>query len=213
MRRVWTPDQILPDRSVQLASKRICDGCGSMLGDLTDPELVAVWHNRRQKSVRSQCAHCLGFHVLFADPAAREPGADSVVLTLKVLCPGKPDGVPVEPCAEWARCGCVPPAGVEPLSTEWERFMSSPCPSSPTGEHRYLIERDEPGGPYVGAPVPGTCWYANRFREHSNPPALVAHIVTGPGKYPVEGEMVDMQTVHFEPVEMFHGHRAEVVPV
>jgi hypothetical protein len=201
-------------RNIEQAHKRLCDGCGTVLGDLTDAEMIAAWNNRRQKSVRNECAHCLGFHVLFVDPAPLEPGATDTFVTISVVCPGKPDGVPVEPCAEWARCGCVPPAGVEPLSTEWGTFLAARCPSSPTGEHRHLIERDEPSDPYVGAPVPGTCWYTNRFREHPNPlPALVRHIVTSPGRYPVEGEMVDAHTVHFEPVEIFHGHRAEVVPV
>jgi hypothetical protein len=226
-RRVWTPDAIIlvgsaGERMLRMSPKRQCDRCSTALGDPTEAEMVAETYGRtrgkRLRPVHGECALCLGFHVLFADPEPIEPGGNLAegVITVKLLCPGKPAGVSVEPCAEWARCGCETPAGVEPLTVEWVEFLAAPCPTSPTGEHRHLVEYDrDDTGPYVAAPQPGTCSYMSRYR--SSPLSLaerVGHIILqGPGMYPVEIEAIDPDTLVFESVEITHGKPAEVIPV
>jgi hypothetical protein len=219
--RAWTPDQIFYDgseRMIRQAPKRDCNRCGTRLGDLSDAEMNAGIRRRKLRPVDGECPLCLGFHVVFADPKPIEPGADpdAALITVKLLCPGTPPGVDVAPCAEWGRCGCQPAPGVEVTSVEWTLFLAQICPQSPTKEHRHLVERDEPGEPYVGAPQAGTCWNVNRYLDDSASLAeRVGHIILdGPGMYPVEIEAIDPEeTLAFELVEIQPQRRAEVVPV
>lgn len=217
--RPWTPDQLFYDGNDlmrRMSPKRDCNRCRTTLGDLNDVEMLA--RGRRLKPVHDECPLCLGYHVLFAEPEPFQPGkgpGDGVTFSVKLLCPGTPAGMAVAPCAEWTRCGCQPPAGVEPLSVEWALFLARPCPASPTGEHRHLVDRDQTGSPFVAAPQAGTCWNINLYAEDRQ--ALVraaAHIVeAGPGMYPVEVEPIDPQTLAFELVAIRPQRRAEVTPV
>lgn len=217
--RPWTPDQLFYEGSElmrRLAPKRSCNRCRVHLGDLSDVEVNA--RGNRLKPVDNECPLCLGYHVVFADPAPIEPGARLAAgspITLKLLCPGTPPGMAVAPCAEWVRCGCLMPAGVDTLSVEWAAFLAHPCPQSPTGEHRHLVDRDEGALPFVGAPQVGTCWNVNKYVDDQRALDEAAeHIVTaGPGMYPVEIEAIDPQTLAFEPVEIRPHRRAEVIPV
>lgn len=220
MRRPWTPGQIFYDgveRMLRMDPKRSCSRCRILLGDLTDSELNDASRKRRLRPVHNECPLCLGYHVLFADPEPIEPGADPAagVITVKLLCPGTPPGMAVAPCAEWARCGCQPARGVEMPSTEWEQFLAQPCPQSPTKEHRHLVDRDEPGLPFIAAPQAGTCWNVNRYLDDSRSLAeRAAHILDGPGMYPVEIDAIDdPETLVFESVEIHPQQRAAVTPV
>lgn len=203
MRRPWTPDRVFFDgseRMIEQQPKRDCDRCKVRLGDLTDAELVTAVRKRRLSPVHDDCPLCLGFHAVFAEPAPTEPDADLPVITLSLLCPGAPAGASLSSCAAWGPCGCEP--DVEVPSTEWVEFLAAPCPFSPTGEHRHLVERDEAGVPYVGAPQPNTCQYLDAVRRMGDAwHDLAKGIVTGPGLYPIEIEMFDADTLVFEPLE------------
>lgn len=193
MRRVWTPDRVFlegSERMIEQAPKRDCNRCNLRLGDLTDREL-AIANRRRLPSVHNECPRCLGFHVLFAEPTPVEPGDDSPAITVRLLCPGTPAGADVSGCAEWARCECDA-GGIEAPSDEWVAFLAARCPTSPTGEHRHLAERDQTE-PYVGAPQAKTCAYVNAF-NNPDAPGLLAEaawdIIAGrPGLHPVEIEV------------------------
>lgn len=222
--RTWTPDQVVveynhgrEERMIRLSPKRACSRCGTILGDLNEAETVIASKGRRLRPSDSECALCLGFHALLLDPAPLEPGANPATpsLTVKLLCPGTPAGVPVAGCADWGRCDCQPPAGIDYPSTEWVEFLGKRCIGSPTGEHRHLPERDQPDFPFVGAPQPGSCMYANVFTRWSlGERQLTSDVVRGePGLHPVEVEVYDSENLVFEPIEIRAGHRAEAIPV
>lgn len=191
-RRPWTPNQVIittnGDRRIQLAPKRACDRCRNLLGDLNEVELVAAFATRPRplNPVSSECGLCNGHHVLFAKPEPLEPGQTEVELDFEVLCPGIPAGASALPCASWVECGCTPPA--EPLTVEFERFIAAPCPASPTGEHRYMVESER-----VAAPT-GPCWY----QVCAGTPDAAAALVTEPGMYPVHVDAFDENTPVFE---------------
>lgn len=219
MRRVWTPERVFfhgRERMLLQTPMRDCNRCGLRLGDLTDAELAAASRKRRLSPVDRECPICLGFHVLFAEPAPIEPGDTEPALTVKLLCPGTPAGAAVSGCAEWTRCGCDP-GNIDVPSDEWVAFLAAPCPTSPTGEHRHLVERDQPEHPYVGAPQAGTCAYVNAFTSPTAPASLTDHvwgIVAGrPGLYPVEIEVYGQHALVFEPLDITPHVRAEVAPL
>lgn len=217
--RTWTPDRIVveyrdgrEERMIHQSPKRLCTRCGTTLGDLTESELVIATKNRTLRPSDGECPLCLGFHALLASPAPLEPGSETPSFTVKLLCPGAPAGVPVAGCAEWARCDCQPPAGVEYPSTEWVEFLGRRCIGSPTGEHRHLPERDQPDFPYVGAPQVGTCSYAT-INASATPDAEWDVVQGKPGLYPVEVEVGGADTLVFEPIEIRLNEHAEAIPV
>ncbi|MFJ5151418.1 hypothetical protein ACIQCF_07485 [Streptomyces sp. NPDC088353] len=56
--RPSTPDQINPDGSKTITTKRACNGCGQLLGDITDAEMEAAIHGRPLPDVRQECPAC-----------------------------------------------------------------------------------------------------------------------------------------------------------
>lgn len=221
-RRAWTPDRIVYDRGERMvlqSPKRDCNRCGTRLGDLTDKELVAASRGRRLPNVHGECPLCLGFHVVFQEPLAPiEPGTDDVFCGTNMLCPGTPEGAAIASCATWTRCGCEPGSEVEVPSSEWVSFLATPCPTSPTGEHRHLVERDEDGTPYVGAPQEKSCAYIDAVWRlgRDNGTFLAEHVLgfaTAPGLYPVEIEWFDVDTLLFEPLNIAPHRPAEVAPL
>lgn len=230
--RPWTPDKITivrDERVLVMSPKRDCNRCATRLGDLTDHETVIAGRpGRRLPAVHGECPVCLGFHAVLATPAAPlEPDADTVSLQYQLLCPGTPAGMSVAPCAAWDRCGCVPGPAVEVPSLEWVLFLARPCPTSATKEHRHLLDRDEPGEPYVGHPVAGVCGYRDKVKQLAASRGsgtysdylgqLVADVVTGPGLYPVEIEEPDLsfspESLVFEPCDIAPHQAAEPVPL
>jgi hypothetical protein len=214
--RIWTPDSVVRspvgERMVRMSPKRHCNRCKTMLGDLTDQELYDATLRRKLLPVDSECGRCLGFHLVFAKPAPREPEwqpGDVDEISVSVICPGKPAGAPVEACAVWDRCGCTPPA--ETHSVEWASFLASPCPHSVTGEHRHLVELDTEGSPFVAAPQPGTCWYQSAIGSGDPDPAY--DVIDGPGLYPVDVDAFDASTPVFIPVDVVRGRHAEATAV
>jgi hypothetical protein len=188
----------------QISVKRACDGPhgedGYLLGDVTEVEMVGAVRDRPLNTVQHECGLCRGFHVLFANPDRRAYAwgpEDGDTWTIEVLCPGKLDGADVAPCATWEPCGCVPPT--EPLTVEFEQFISSTCPVSPTGEHRWLVEMG-----FVGAPT-GGCWY----QDADGVPASAANLITEPGMYPVNVDMFDEVTPVFELADL---SRRDAIP-
>jgi hypothetical protein len=224
-RRPWTPDRIVIDRGERMleqSPKRGCNRCHTVLGDLTDAEMVTEILGRRLPPVHGECPLCLGFHAILVEPAAPvEPGSDVIVTgPANLHCPGALAGVPVASCASWDLCGCVPGPEIEVPSEEWVAFLAAPCPTSPTGEHRHLADRDVDGTPYVGAPVAKTCRYIDTVRrvsrqsdESGHLDRLVADFVTGPGLYPVEIEEFDPDLLVFEPLDIAPHRPAEVTPL
>jgi hypothetical protein len=209
-RRTWTPDQIVyegnpRERSVKSSEKRACNKCGTLLGDLTETEMVAAYHKGKRpfRPVDGECPVCQGHHVLFAKPEVREHDwkpEDGDQWTIEVLCPGKPAGADVLPCATWLPCACTPPTE-DPLTSEFQEFLRQPCPTSPTGEHRHLAEAG-----FVGAPT-GGCW----FQESDHTPDQAAEIATAPGLWPVHAEVWDETTPVFTPVD--DGSQRDATPV
>lgn len=174
--RPWTPYEETETGGTRLSVKRACNGCGTLLGDVTDIEMNAAVRGQELRGVEHECGLCRGFHVLHADPVRRPFGwrpEHGDTWTIKVLCPGVPDGQPVLPCATWQQCGCVPP-GTDPLTVEYQAFLEQPCPDSPTGEHRYL----EVDG--VTAAPTGGCWY-----QEVDVTDAADGLTTRPGMWPV----------------------------
>jgi hypothetical protein len=209
--RIWTPDSVVRspagERMVRMSPKRHCNRCKTMLGDLTDQELYDATLRRKLLPVDSECGRCLGFHMVFAKPEPREPEwreGDPDVLHVSIICPGKPAGAVVEPCARWEACSCPLPS--ETHTVEWTLFLAASCPTSVTGEHRHLPEFDIEGTPFVAAPQPGTCWVTCNL----DPAAVV---VDGPGLYPVEVDAFDATTPVLIPVDLVRGRHAEVAAV
>lgn len=225
-RRPWTADRIVVEkgeRIIHQSPKRLCTKCQLVLGDMTDAEIAAHGLKQKQRASHDECPRCLGFHVLSATVVPYEPDATETMMTIRLLCPGKPEGFAVEPCAEWVPCGCRPPAGVMPLTVEWEQFLAGRCPGSLTGEHRHLADLDGPAGPVIAAAKPGTCfaasWWLNQLGDRP-PSDFVGHIIDGPGVYPVEIDVVPVEidvvgqpTLSFKSMEVFPHRRAVAMPV
>lgn len=60
--RPWTPNErITREDGTQVTSmhiKRVCNGCGAQLGDMTDNEMAAAMGGRRLPDVRDECPFC-----------------------------------------------------------------------------------------------------------------------------------------------------------
>lgn len=202
MTRPWTPyEEVWEDgrTGTRIAVKRACNGCGTLLGDVTDIEMNGAVRGQGLRAVDQECGLCRGFHVLHADPARRPVGwlpEHGDTWTIKVLCPGVPDGQPALPCASWHGCGCVSP-GDDPLTVEYQAFLEQPCPDSPTGEHRYL-EADE-----VTAAPTGGCWY-----QEIDITDAADGLIPGPGMWPVNVG-AEEETPYFQLVDL---SRRDVAP-
>ena len=53
-----TPDRTNPDGSFTITTKRVCNGCSQMLGDITEAEMNAAIAGRPLPDVRSECPAC-----------------------------------------------------------------------------------------------------------------------------------------------------------
>lgn len=222
--RAWTPDQVIVNAGNRILAqepKRDCNRCGTRLGDMNEIELAAAARGRRISPVNSECPMCLGFHAILATYVRPLEAGIVVPLDIRILCPGAPAGAVVANCAAWAPCGCVPAAGTGVPSVEWASFLASPCASSPTGEHRHLVERDEPDSPCIAAPQADTCEYLDVARRSpgwqsrwniapAEPTGWLFDVVTEPGLYPVEIELLDRDTLAFEFVKVTPHRHAEV---
>jgi hypothetical protein len=58
MSRPNTPDRINPNGSKAITTKRACNGCGGLLGDITDKEWQAAVNGRPLPDVRQECPTC-----------------------------------------------------------------------------------------------------------------------------------------------------------
>lgn len=67
-----TPDRVNEDGSRTITTKRACNGCGDLLGDLTDQEMAAAIGGRPLPDVRRECPAC--------GPTAPEPTCIPMVL-------------------------------------------------------------------------------------------------------------------------------------
>lgn len=56
--RPWTPDVTNPDGSTTKRMKRACNGCGELLGDVTEEEMNAACEGRPLPDVRDECPRC-----------------------------------------------------------------------------------------------------------------------------------------------------------
>ncbi|MFJ3089109.1 hypothetical protein [Streptomyces sp. NPDC086838] len=56
--RTNTPDRLNDDGSRTIKMKRACNGCGELLGDITDSEMAAAIDGRPLPDVRRECATC-----------------------------------------------------------------------------------------------------------------------------------------------------------
>jgi hypothetical protein len=65
MTRPNTPDRVNADGSRTMTSKRACNGCSALLGDVTDHEMAAAIAGRPMPDVRKECPVC--------GPTAPEP--------------------------------------------------------------------------------------------------------------------------------------------
>ncbi|MFC8008724.1 hypothetical protein [Streptomyces cinereoruber] len=55
--RTNTPDRTNPDGTKTITTKRACNGCGHLLGDITGTEMNAAIHGRPLPDVRRECPH------------------------------------------------------------------------------------------------------------------------------------------------------------
>lgn len=79
MTRTDTPDRVNADGSKTVTTKRACNGCGELLGDITKAEMNAAIAGRPMPDVRRECAACA--------PTAPEPACRPVtVLAGDELC-------------------------------------------------------------------------------------------------------------------------------
>jgi hypothetical protein len=104
MTRPNTPDRVNPDGSRTITSKRACSGCGQLLGDVTEQEMVRAMGGLPLPDVRRECPACA--------PTAPEPACLPVkVLAGDQLClelecdhersaEGGPDGIEDSYCDE-----------------------------------------------------------------------------------------------------------------
>jgi hypothetical protein len=63
--RTNTPDRTNPDGSTTIKMKRACNGCGELLGDITDQEMTLAIAGAPLPDVRRECPAC--------GPTAPEP--------------------------------------------------------------------------------------------------------------------------------------------
>jgi hypothetical protein len=63
--RPSTPERINDDGSRTITTKRACNGCGNLLGDITEQEVTAAISGRPLPDVRRECPAC--------GPTAPEP--------------------------------------------------------------------------------------------------------------------------------------------
>jgi hypothetical protein len=56
--RPSTPDRINDDGSRTITTKRACNGCGNLLGDITEHEMTAAISGRPLPDVRRECPAC-----------------------------------------------------------------------------------------------------------------------------------------------------------
>ncbi|SES04301.1 hypothetical protein [Streptomyces qinglanensis] len=79
MTRPNTPDRVNSDGSKTITTKRACNGCGDLIGDLTDSEFTAAVAGRPLPDVRRECTTC--------GPTAPEPTCTPMKLASgDVLC-------------------------------------------------------------------------------------------------------------------------------
>ena len=79
MDRPDTPDRINPDGSKTIKMKRACNGCGTLLGDVTEQEMAAGINGRPLPDVRRECRTCA--------PTAPDPKClPTTVLAADMLC-------------------------------------------------------------------------------------------------------------------------------
>jgi hypothetical protein len=57
-RRMSTPDVALPGGGKQIAMKRSCNGCGDLIGDVTDNEVSRAVSGNPLPDVRGECLRC-----------------------------------------------------------------------------------------------------------------------------------------------------------
>lgn len=161
--RPWTPHQRVHTDSgnpgVRLAVKRVCDGCQTRLGDVSDAEMIEVSKGRDLRSVKDQCPLCNGLHALVRIPEIRRLGwnprdDEDEIDEHRVVCPDRTN--PDRDCFVWDRCGCQVPADFDALSVAGQEWLSRPCPGSPTGAHVFMAEFG-----IVACPKPGSCWHAD----------------------------------------------------
>jgi len=57
--RPWTPDEDLPSGGKRITVKRVCDGCGKPIGDVTEAELDRTVAGLPLLSVRGECPNCM----------------------------------------------------------------------------------------------------------------------------------------------------------
>ncbi|MFE7535267.1 hypothetical protein ACFU67_13455 [Streptomyces rhizosphaericola] len=77
--RTNTPDRINPDGSKTITTKRACNGCGELLGDITNNEMAAAIAGNPLPDVRRECSQC--------GPTAPEPVCVPVKLVVgDMLC-------------------------------------------------------------------------------------------------------------------------------
>jgi hypothetical protein len=112
-------------------------------------------------------------HILIVHP---DPDAETAEdLPVTVECPNRHLG-PRADCASWLPCDCT-------YDDPYE-IADDPCPTSPTGEHRYVS--------YEGLCAPtGQCFVATN--DDLRDAAVDSGIVTGPGRYEV-GYAVEDET-------------------
>jgi len=58
MARTRTPDRRNPDGSTTVTMQRACNGCGHLIGDVTDAEVQAVIEGRPLPDARNECPNC-----------------------------------------------------------------------------------------------------------------------------------------------------------
>jgi hypothetical protein len=63
--RPWTPDRKNSDGSTTMRTKRACNGCSALLGDITDQEMALAINGLPLPDVRKECPAC--------GPTASEP--------------------------------------------------------------------------------------------------------------------------------------------
>lgn len=56
--RTHTPARTNPDGSTTIKMKRACNGCGTLIGDVTDEEMTAGINGRPLPDVRRECPSC-----------------------------------------------------------------------------------------------------------------------------------------------------------
>lgn len=193
--RPWTPDRVREEGGIELSVKRACNGCGQLLGDVTDREMADAIRGLPLFDVTAECGRCQGLHMILVKPepwdARVHPYPSLVAREIEIICPGIPKGSEILPCASYEPCGCEAPDN-DPLTVEFQEFLKQRCPVSPTGEHQHLGEAG-----FVGAPT-GGCWYrlADKAIEAADDE------VTTLGLYAVEVGAFDDVTPTFEVVDL-----------